>query len=428
MFLTETKPTYEELEQGSKELEKRLSELNRAGEHLEKSYKELELLVEDRTFDLREASQMLKKEREKCALLELSLKKAHEDIESRIAERTQELRMKNDQLQVELDERIMMTDVLHENEQQFRALVSSIPGAVYRFRIDSDWTVEFISDVIEDITAYPASKFRWNPVQAYRSIIHPEDRGKIEKDVLEGMDPMKSYFVEYRIIDGNGRLRWFSESGQAVYSVEGEPLWLDGTIYDISDRKFAEEALQEANKELQRLAMVDGLTQIANRRRFDEYLNKEWRRMKREGNKLALILCDIDFFKPYNDNYGHQEGDICLQRVAQTIHSVIKRPGDLAARYGGEEFAVILPNTHAEGAVRVAERIREKIQQLKIPHAQSSVDQYVTLSMGVSCVIHNQEFNAGDLVNAADDALYKAKAQGRNRVIVNADPSEVSAG
>ncbi len=324
----------------------------------------------------------------------------------------------NDQLKIELDERIMMTEVLYENEQQFRTLVSSIPGAVYRFSIDSEWTVEFMSDFIEEITAYPASKFRWTPVKAYRDIIHPDDKENVEKAIVESMVPMKTFDIEYRIIDANGQVRWFHETGQTIHNAEGEAIWLDGTIFDESKQKFAEKKLLKANEKLESLASVDGLTQIANRRHFDERLDAEWKRMIREQNMLSMILCDIDFFKSYNDNYGHQEGDKSLKAVAQTISSSLKRPTDIVARYGGEEFVVILPNTDSDGAFFVAEQIREKIMELKIPHAHSAANQYVTLSLGVSTAVMDQSIPPETLIENADKALYDAKEQGRNRSVL----------
>lgn len=391
-------------------------------DEIEQRARQLGSQLELQTRQLRDMEERLRQKTERCEQLEAQVNKTNDEIEALIEERVQDLRAENEQLRIELDERIMMTDVLHENEQQFRALVASIPGAVYRIRIDTEWIVEFISDAIEEITAYPASKFRWNPVHIYREIIHPDDRERVEQAIRDGMEPLKTFSVEYRIIDANGNPRWFYEAGQAVFGVDGEPLWFDGTIYDDSNRKFAEDALHEANKELKRLASVDGLTQIANRRQFDEYLEREWDRMKRENGVMALILCDIDFFKLYNDNYGHQEGDKCLQAVAQTIKAALRRPGDLAARYGGEEFVVILPNTHAEGAFHVAETIRAKVQSLKIPHAHSKISDHVSLSLGVSSVGPEKGMLSKDLVNAADSALYEAKEQGRNRAVLKSCP------
>lgn len=188
----------------------------------------------------------------------------------------------------------------------------------------------------------------------------------------------------------------------------------------ISQYQQAETALRKANQELHRLAIIDGLTQVANRRRFDEYLNQEWRRLAREQVPLSLILCDVDFFKRYNDTYGHQAGDDCLRAVAQAISRVVKRPADLVARYGGEEFAVILPNTNAEGAVKVAEMIWLEVQCLQIAHCQSDVSEYVTLSLGVSSKVPTQEVSSKVLIAAADKALYEAKEQGRDCVVAQA--------
>jgi diguanylate cyclase (GGDEF)-like protein len=181
-------------------------------------------------------------------------------------------------------------------------------------------------------------------------------------------------------------------------------------------RKVQEQAisLQRANQELLRLANLDGLTEIANRRRFDEYLACEWRRLSRQEDNLSLILCDIDYFKSYNDHYGHQAGDTCLKQVAKTIEATLCRPSDLVARYGGEEFVVILPNTEPEGAIKVAENICLQIRLLGIVHERSKVSSHITLSLGISSLIPNLRVQAEQLITTADKALYQAKEKGRN--------------
>ena len=173
--------------------------------------------------------------------------------------------------------------------------------------------------------------------------------------------------------------------------------------------------LAKANRELQFLAAVDSLTQVANRRKFDEYLNIKWREMAREKAPLCLILCDIDFFKRYNDTYGHQAGDVCLQKVASALIGAAKRPEDLVARYGGEEFAAILPHTDSAGAIHVAEKMRVAVKELEIPHADSAVNRYVTISLGVGSAIPHLESSPEELIAAADQALYDAKESGRDR-------------
>ena len=188
------------------------------------------------------------------------------------------------------------------------------------------------------------------------------------------------------------------------------------TFRDITESKHMEIALKKANQELKYQASIDSLTQIANRRYFDEYLDREWARCAREHQYLAIILCDVDYFKAYNDTYGHQVGDECLTKVAQAMKLAIRRPADKVFRYGGEEFAFILPNTSEKGALEVAEYVRQKIKLLKIPHNTSTVSNYVTLSLGVACTIPDSSHPASLIVNA-DRALYKAKSSGRDRVM-----------
>lgn len=191
----------------------------------------------------------------------------------------------------------------------------------------------------------------------------------------------------------------------------------NGFSIDISTTVRTEKALEEANEQLKILSEVDELTQIPNRRRFDEYLASEWGRHLREKNKLSVIMCDIDFFKYYNDAYGHQAGDECLQRVARAIHDCCSRSSDLVARYGGEEFVLILPNTALKDATTVAERIRTSVKNLKIDHKNSAIEKYVTLSLGIASTLPGHNTSAKDLVALADKALYEAKEGGRNQCI-----------
>ncbi|MUG98326.1 diguanylate cyclase [Scytonema sp. UIC 10036] len=188
-------------------------------------------------------------------------------------------------------------------------------------------------------------------------------------------------------------------------------------IGSLIQRKKSEVALHQANHELERLINLDGLTQVANRRRFDQVLEFEWCRLRREQLPLSLILCDVDYFKRYNDTYGHIAGDVCLQKIAQAISNSAKRPADLVARYGGEEFAVLLPNTNLEGAVKVADLIQQQIQELYLPHIESNISQYVTLSLGVSSLVPTHKESKEILIRVADRALYEAKKRGRNCII-----------
>src|SRR3990172_5856812 len=167
---------------------------------------------------------------------------------------------------------------------------------------------------------------------------------------------------------------------------------------------------------LEKLSSVDGLTGIPNRRRFDEFMDLEWRRTSRTKSPLSIIMMDIDYFKRFNDHYGHALGDDCLRQVAHTLSNFIKRTTDLVARYGGEEFICVLPLADLKDAVAIANRIRSNVLALEIPHACSSVSEFVTMSLGVATTIPTLDITQGNIIDAADKALYEAKAAGRNQV------------
>lgn len=176
--------------------------------------------------------------------------------------------------------------------------------------------------------------------------------------------------------------------------------------------------LEIANESLRRLSYQDDLTGIANRRRFDEVIEDEWKRATRSNTQISLIMIDIDSFKAYNDSLGHQAGDECMRRITANISATLRRTSDLLARYGGEEFAVVLPMTDAAGAVSLAETIRKNIEAMMIAHPASATGQFVTISLGVATALPNEGMTPSLLVNVADQALYRAKLSGRNRVTV----------
>ncbi|WRH67029.1 MAG: PleD family two-component system response regulator [Planktothrix sp. GU0601_MAG3] len=187
---------------------------------------------------------------------------------------------------------------------------------------------------------------------------------------------------------------------------------------EVQIRQQAEENLQTVNRQLQNLASYDSLTTLANRRHFDEYFADTWKQMLEEQQPLSLLLCDLDFFKNYNDNYGHPAGDICLKLVAQALDRSVSNTQDLVARYGGEEFAIILPNTDLQGALKVAQNIQEEVQKLRIDHNYSMVNSVVTVSIGISCQIPRPDTSAEHLLEITDQALYEAKEKGRNKYCV----------
>jgi len=263
------------------------------------------------------------------------------------------------------------------------------------------------------IGEFPDTMETWN------TLTHPDDLAVLEGTFASLVKGEKDAFsIEVRMLSRTGQWLWLQVRGKTVdHNEAGEVLRIVGTLIDISKYKQVEVALQKANDELQRLAALDDLTQIANRRRFDDRLGQEWRRALRDSKYLAVIICDIDYFKNYNDTYGHLQGDQALHAVAQAINNALKRPMDLVARYGGEEFAMILPGTNITGAQAVAKEVNEAVEALRIEHESSDVSGHITLSYGVAAMIPTPDLTAKILIETADRALYRAKDQGRNRIL-----------
>jgi diguanylate cyclase (GGDEF)-like protein/PAS domain S-box-containing protein len=206
--------------------------------------------------------------------------------------------------------------------------------------------------------------------------------------------------------------------------LDGEVIGMVARFRDITERKYAENTLKEANERLERLSASDGLTGVANRRCFDQTIQREWTRLQRTKDFLSLIMCDVDFFKLFNDTYGHQGGDDCLKSVAKALQETALRGGDCVARYGGEEFAVIMTATDEKSAVHVAEKIRQAVEKMAIAHSKSSVAPCVTLSLGVATLVPDDQGTPELLIKCADKALYLAKSSGRNRFMVWERPKE----
>lgn len=257
--------------------------------------------------------------------------------------------------------------------------------------------------------------------ETWLTLTHPDDVALLKSTIhTAARSGEEAFKIEIRMLSQEGQWRWIQVRGRAAErNAQGEALRLAGTLIDISRYKHVETALQKANEELQRLAALDDLTQIANRRRFDERLNDEWRRARRDGLPLGIILADIDHFKSYNDTYGHVRGDEILYAVAQAISATLKRPMDMVARYGGEEFVILLPNTDLSGATQVAHEVRKAVQALEIKHRASPVDGHITLSFGVAARVPQRDGAARAIVEYADQALYKAKALGRNQIVMS---------
>lgn len=245
----------------------------------------------------------------------------------------------------------------------------------------------------------------------------PEDRERIRN--LAGHRTKTGIYAERtetRIITRSNREMDLEIAALPVPCEEPDAVML--VLRDITERKRSEQKLLEANQKLQRLSNMDGLTDIANRRYFNAYMKQEWKRAARYSRPLSVIMLDIDYFKEYNDTYGHQGGDRILRETAQVLKKQLQRPGDLAARYGGEEFIFILPDTDAKGAAHMAEKLRKSIEAMKIPNLNSKCSEFVTASVGVASAIPTHLFQPDEMILQADKALYQAKQEGRNCVRV----------
>ncbi len=239
-----------------------------------------------------------------------------------------------------------------------------------------------------------------------------QEQEKLQLDKLEKSGKYGPYEKEYIHLDGRHipvRL-----SGQIVEIDNEKYIW--SSVEDISDRKLVEEELARLYQDMKELSLQDGLTGVANRRMFDDILNKEWKRAQRSGLPLSLIMFDIDYFKQYNDYYGHLKGDDCLKQVSSILRKESKRASDLLARYGGEEFVLLLPETSEAQAYEIAMQCISAVQDKQIVHEYSLVSDTLTISAGISSIVPFRESEPLALINAADELLYQAKRNGRNRV------------
>ncbi len=284
----------------------------------------------------------------------------------------------------------------------------------------------YVNSYMEKILGYSPKTIQTLGAQFLEQITHPDDIPAIHQARQKLAQSNSGDIIEneYRLHHKQGGWHWMlCRETVFQWGQDGTPLQLLGTATDITMRKQAEAALEQKNQALTALVMVDGLTQVANRRAFDECLARAW--ADRTNAPLSLILCDIDFFKRYNDNYGHQQGDTCIKRVAQTLKKAVKRRPDLVARYGGEEFAIILPNTTTEGAKHVAQNIQTAIQSLEIEHLYSAVSNYITISLGIATTAVRLESSPDNLIAAADQGLYRAKSNGRDQFAIGYIDSDI---
>ena len=243
--------------------------------------------------------------------------------------------------------------------------------------------------------------------------MHPEDRERASSFCIAQSKAGVDHEVDYRALTKDNGFVWIRDVVHVVRNEKGEVDSLVGFMFDISERKKTEEKLERVQKELEILSYKDGLTGAFNRRMFDTVLEREWLNARQNKQSLSLILLDIDYFKQYNDHYGHVAGDKCLRSVADILERCVRRAGELVARYGGEEFVILLPGADLAHAHETAQNCLALMQQECLPHAASLAANHVTISIGVATVLPDATQDPFTLVNAADAAMYRAKSTGR---------------
>ncbi|WP_455383763.1 GGDEF domain-containing protein [Acidihalobacter prosperus] len=297
-------------------------------------------------------------------------------------------------------------------------------SAVYKTLLEStkaipwkiDWaTMKFayIGPQIEELLGWTPES--WATVDDWVQRMHPEDRDEVFNFCVAQSMAGTDHEADYRALTKDGSYVWIRDVVHVVRKENGEVEALVGFMFDISERKRNEARLVHLQKELEELSFKDGLTGVANRRMFDTIMTREWAHAKRSRKPISLIMLDIDYFKQYNDHYGHLQGDDCLKRVAQVLNSEAVRARDFLARFGGEEFALILPETDEEAAIKVAERCRKLILDQDIPHEKSEAGPQLTASLGVVTAIPADDDDPIAFIEQADKRLYAAKQEGRNR-------------
>lgn len=307
----------------------------------------------------------------------------------------------------DISDRKRVERALQQSEAHNRAILTAIPDLMFRTRRDGTYLGYVKTSALADLL--------------------PKDFEPVGRNLSEYLPPdvTKRHLDHIACALDTGQLQVYEQENWIEGVVQYEevrimPCGPDEALFlirDIGDRKRVEKELRLANLRLEQLAQTDGLTHVANRRHFDDRLKQEWQALAQKQEPLSLILFDVDYFKFYNDQYGHQAGDFCLIKIAAAARQIIRHPTDLVARYGGEEFAIILPRTDAVGAVCVAERLQTAIRHLAIPHEKSKVSHTITVSVGLSTLIPTLQTHPDNLLTQADQALYLAKQQGRNRTV-----------
>jgi diguanylate cyclase (GGDEF)-like protein/PAS domain S-box-containing protein len=299
-------------------------------------------------------------------------------------------------------------------EGVYRTLLESTKAIPWKI----DWPsmkFSYIGPQIEELLGW--SPESWVTAQDWAERIHPDERQWVVDFCVSQSKAGKDHEADYRALTKDGQLVWIRDVVHVVRDAKGEATALVGFMFDISERKRNEEKVARLQRELEDMSFKDGLTGVANRRRFDSLFDEEWRKAQKSREPLSMLLIDIDFFKQFNDRYGHVRGDECLRRVANALAAGATRPRDVLARYGGEEFVLLLPETDESGAARVAARCREALAAEAIPH-ETSTGLLVTASMGCGTRVPGEGAPLTAFLEDVDRCLYKAKDSGRNQLVL----------
>jgi diguanylate cyclase (GGDEF)-like protein/PAS domain S-box-containing protein len=310
-----------------------------------------------------------------------------------------------------------MTDSAPEMETDsavYKTLLESTKAIPWKI----DWkTMRFayIGPQIESLLGWsPAS---WVSAEDWATRMHPEDREWVVNFCVSQSQAGTDHEADYRALTKDGGYVWIRDVVHVVRTDDGEVDSLIGFMFDISERKKTEDKVLALQKELEALSFKDGLTGVANRRMFDSIMEVEWANARRTSQPLSMIMLDIDFFKQYNDHYGHVQGDSCLKLVGQVLSSAATRARDFVARFGGEEFVLVLPETDEKSAAKIAERCRSLLFKEQIAHEKSSASQILTVSLGVGTIIPTHGDEPIGFIEEVDRRLYLAKQNGRNCIV-----------
>lgn len=310
-----------------------------------------------------------------------------------------------------------MSDTVNKLEPDntfYKTLLESTKAIPWKI----DWNTmsfAYIGPQIESLLGWSQSS--WVSAQDWIDRMHPEEKSWVVDYCVSQSKAGTDHEADYRALTKDGDYVWIRDVVHVIRNSQGEVESLVGFMFDISERKKTEENLITLQKKLEEFSFKDSLTGVANRRMFDSIMEVEWVNARRNNQPLSLIMLDIDYFKQYNDEYGHIQGDECLKRVGRVLSLSASRARDFFARFGGEEFVLVLPETDELTAKKIAERCRKLIFKEQIPHEKSQISHVLTISLGVGTITPSYKDEAISFIEMVDKRLYQAKQKGRNCII-----------